>query len=143
METSSKMWQLYEEIELPLLPTLAGMEMAGIRVNTAFLADLSRTLANRLQEINATLKGIVGREFNLRSTQQLSTVMFNELGFPAKGLKKTRSGFVSTAAGELEKLKAATSELSSDQNLFLDLLFEQRQLEKLRGTYVDALGTDQ
>lgn len=139
-ETSSKMWQLYEEIELPLLPTLAGMEMAGIRVNTAFLADLSRTLANRLQEINATLKGIVGREFNLRSTQQLSTVMFNELGFPAKGLKKTRSGFVSTAAGELEKLKAATSELSSDQNLFLDLLFEQRQLEKLRGTYVDALG---
>ncbi len=138
--TSGKMWQLYEEVELPLLPILARMEMTGIRLNTVFLADLSKSLANRLQEINTTLKKIVGREFNLRSTQQLSTVMFSEMGFPTKGLKKTRSGFVSTAVGELEKLKASTSELSADQNLFLELLFEQRQLEKLRGTYVDALG---
>ena len=139
-ETSGKMWQLYEEVELPLLPILARMEMTGIRLNSEFLGDLSKSLANRLQEINATLKKIVGREFNLRSTQQLSTVMFNEMGFPTKGLRKTRSGFVSTAVGELEKLKASKAELSADQDLFLELLFEQRQLEKLRGTYVDALG---
>ena len=139
-ETSGKMWQLYEEVELPLLPILARMEMTGIRLNSGFLADLSKSLANRLQEINITLKEMVGREFNLRSTQQLSTVMFSEMGFPTKGLRKTRSGFVSTAVGELEKLKASSSELSADQNLFLELLFEQRQLEKLRGTYVDALG---
>ncbi len=139
-ETSGKMWQLYEEVELPLLPILAKMEMTGIRLNSGFLADLSKSLANRLQEINTTLKEMVGREFNLRSTQQLSTVMFSEMGFPTKGLRKTRSGFVSTAVGELEKLKASTSELSADQKLFLELLFEQRQLEKLRGTYVDALG---
>lgn len=139
-ETSGRMWQLYEEIELPLLPILARMEMTGIRLNSEFLADLSKSLANRLQEINTTLKEIVGREFNLRSTQQLSTVMFSEMGFPTKGLRKTRSGFVSTAVGELEKLKASKAELSADQNLFLELLFEQRQLEKLRGTYVDALG---
>ena len=137
---SSRTWQLYEEIELPLLPVLAGMEMAGIRLNTGFLRDLSIKLGKRLQEIDTTMKGIVGHEFNLRSTQQLSTVMFNELGFPSKGLKKTRSGFVSTAAGELDKLKAVTAELSPDQNLFLDLLFEQRILEKLRGTYVESLG---
>ncbi len=139
-EESSRTWQLYEEIELPLLPVLASMEMAGIRLNTAFLGDLSKRLAMRLQDIDTTMKGIVGHEFNLRSTQQLSTVMFNELGFPSKGLKKTRSGFVSTAAGELDKLKAMTAELSPDQNLFLDLLFEQRILEKLRGTYVESLG---
>ena len=139
-EESGRTWQLYEEIELPLLPVLAGMEMAGIRLNTGFLGDLSKRLAERLQEIDATMKSIVGHEFNLRSTQQLSTVMFNELGFPSKGLKKTRSGFVSTAAGELDKLKAVTAELSPDQNLFLDLLFEQRILEKLRGTYVESLG---
>ena len=139
-EASSRVWKLYEEIELPLLPVLADMEMSGIRMNTDFLAELSERLAMRLQEINASLKGIAGHEFNLRSTQQLSAVMFNELAFPTKGLKKTRSGFVSTAAGELEKLKATTTELSPEQNLFLDQLFEQRQLEKLRGTYVDALG---
>ena len=139
-EAGEKMWQLYEEIELPLLPVLADMEMAGIRLNTDFLDDLSQKLATRLQEINTTLKNIVGHEFNLRSTQQLSSVMFTEMGFPAKGLKKTRSGFVSTAAGELEKLKASAEELSPVQKTFLDLLFEQRQSEKLRGTYVDALG---
>ena len=139
-EAGAKMWQLYEEIELPLLPVLANMEMAGIRLNTDFLDDLSQKLAARLQEINTTLKNIVGREFNLRSTQQLSSVMFKEMGFPDKGLKKTKSGFVSTAAGELEKLKASSEDLTPEQNTFLDLLFEQRQSEKLRGTYVDALG---
>ena len=140
-EAGERVWKLYENIELPLLPVLADMEMTGIRLNTDFLADLSKRLVNRLQEIDALLKGIVGHDFNLRSTQQLSSVMFNELAFPSKGLKKTRSGFVSTAAGELEKLKASTAELSPDQNHFLDLLFEQRQLEKLRGTYVDTLGS--
>ena len=134
------MWKLYEEIELPLLPVLADMEMAGILLNTDFLADLSRKLAKRLQEIDRRLKDIVGHEFNLRSTQQLSAVMFKEMDFPARGLKKTRSGFVSTAVGELEKLRTASEALSPEQSQFLDLLFEQRQLEKLRGTYVDALG---
>ena len=139
-EAGDRVWKLYEEIELPLLPVLADMEMAGIRLNTDFLADLSKRLVTRLHEIDLLLKGIVGHDFNLRSTQQLSNVMFNELAFPAKGLKKTKSGFVSTAAGELDKLKASTTELSAEQNQFLDLLFEQRQLEKLRGTYVDTLG---
>ena len=82
------MWKLYEEIELPLLPVLADMEMAGILLNTDFLADLSRKLAKRLQEIDRCLKDIVGHEFNLRSTQQLSAVMFKEMDFPARGLKR-------------------------------------------------------
>lgn len=134
------MWPLYEEIELPLLPVLAAMEMAGIRLNTEFLAELSQKLGTRLREIEGRLKEIVGHEFNLRSTQQLSTVMFQEMEFPAMQLKKTRSGFVSTAIGELEKLRTASAELSAEQIEFLDLLFEQRQLEKLRSTYVDTLG---
>ena len=134
------LWELYSNIELPLLPVLADMEMAGIRLNAGFLKEMSGRLVARLGEIDERLKGIVGREFNLRSTRQLSEVMFNEMGFPAKGLKKTRTGFVSTAVGELEKLRSSSAELSSDQSEFLTLLFEQRQLEKLRGTYVDALG---
>ncbi len=134
------LWELYSNIEIPLLPVLADMEMAGIRLNAGFLKEMSGRLVARLGEIDERLKGIVGREFNLRSTRQLSEVMFNEMGFPAKGLKKTRTGFVSTAVGELEKLRSSSAELSSDQSEFLTLLFEQRQLEKLRGTYVDALG---
>ena len=134
------LWELYNSIELPLLPVLADMEMAGIRLNSGFLKEMSGRLVARLGEIDEQLKGIVGREFNLRSTRQLSEVMFNEMGFPAKGLKKTRTGFVSTAVGELEKLRSSSAELSPDQSEFLTLLFEQRQLEKLRGTYVDALG---
>ena len=127
-------------MELPLLPVLADMEMAGIKLNAGYLSELSSRLAARLLEINQRLKEIAGREFNLRSTQQLSAVMFKEMNFPSKGLRKTRSGFISTAAGELEKLRASSSDLSSEQSEFLDSLLEQRQLEKLRGTYVDALG---
>ncbi|MBI1295730.1 DNA polymerase I [bacterium] len=131
------MWDLYEQIELPLVPVLIDMEMAGITLDTAFLAQMSTELVNRLAEIEKQLFQIVGHEFNLRSTQQLSDVLFNEMGFPTGGMKKTQSGFYSTAVAELEKL--AGQQLSADQRSLIDLIFEQRQLEKLRGTYVDAL----
>ncbi len=133
------MWQLYEEIELPLLPVLADMEMRGVLVDVAFLQRMSKELEQRIFAIEQELFAIVGHEFNLRSTQQLSKVLFEEMGFPKKGLRKTRSGFVSTAVSELEKLAELQSELSADQQRVLELIFEHRQLEKLRGTYVDAL----
>ncbi|MBX3000530.1 MAG: DNA polymerase I [Caldilineaceae bacterium] len=133
------MWSLYEEIELPLTPVLVEMEMAGILVDTDFLQQMSNDLGRRLAEVERDLFKIVGREFNLRSTQQLSDVLFGDMGFPTRGMKKTQSGFYSTAAAELEKLGAEAANLSADQRAVLDLIFEQRQLEKLRGTYVDAL----
>jgi DNA polymerase-1 len=133
------MWDLYRNIELPLLPVLADMEMAGILLDTDFLAELSTKLGDRLATIEQQLFSIVGHEFNLRSTQQLSHVLFDELGFPTRGLRKTSSGFYSTAASELDKLVAMSDQLSADQHQVLDLIFEHRQLEKLRGTYVDAL----
>lgn len=133
------MWSLYEEIELPLTPILSDMEMAGILVDTDFLSQMSTDLGRRLAEIESQLFKLVGREFNLRSTQQLSDVLFGDMAFPTKGMKKTQSGFYSTAAAELEKLGAEAANLSADQRAVLDLIFEQRQLEKLRGTYVDAL----
>jgi DNA polymerase-1 len=133
------MWSLYEEIELPLTPVLVEMEMAGILVDTDVLSQMSTDLGRRLAELERDLFKIVGREFNLRSTQQLSDVLFGDMAFPIKGMKKTQSGFYSTAAAELEKLGAESANLSTDQRAVLDLIFEQRQLEKLRGTYVDAL----
>jgi DNA polymerase I len=135
----AEMWSLYEQIELPLVPVLTDMEMAGILVDVEFLARMSKDLGERLVKIEQRLFEIVGYQFNLRSTQQLSDVLFDRLAFPTKGMKKTRTGFYSTAVAELEKLATESGELSADQRAVLALIFEQRQLEKLRGTYVDAL----
>ena len=76
-----------------------------------------------------------------RSTQQLSQVLFEEMKFPTRGLRKTASGQYSTAVDVLDALAAYGAELSSAQQRALDIILEQRQLEKLRGTYVDALPT--
>ncbi|MEZ4672843.1 MAG: DNA polymerase I [Caldilineaceae bacterium] len=135
------MWKLYEEIELPLLPVLTDMEMAGIMLDKDYLAEMSTRLSERLAELETDLFKLVGHEFNLRSTQQLSQVLFEELNFPTKGLSKTKGGQISTAVAELEKLAANKSDLSADQQQVIAIIFEQRQLEKLRGTYVDALPT--
>lgn len=132
------MWSLYTEIELPLLPVLADMEMAGVLLDVEFLAQMSQDLSKRLAELEAELFQIVGHEFNLRSTQQLSQVLFEELGFPTKGLRRTSSGFISTAVGTLEQLALAEG-LTDQQRRVLEIIFEHRQLEKLRSTYVDAL----
>ncbi|MCB0064359.1 MAG: DNA polymerase I, partial [Caldilineaceae bacterium] len=135
----AEMWQLYEEIELPLLPVLTDMELAGVKLDLDYLAEMSKRLTERLAELESDLYKIVGHEFNLRSTQQLSQVLFDEMNFPTKGLSKTKGGQISTAVSELEKLAAMKSELSADQQQVIEIIFEQRQLEKLRGTYVDAL----
>ncbi len=133
------MWELYETIELPLLPVLTDMERAGVLLDPAYLAVMSEKLAKRLRELEQELFGLVGHEFNLRSTQQMSTVLFGELGFPTKGMTRTASGHYSTAVPELERLRALSGQLSEQQTQVLNCIFEQRQLEKLRGTYVDAL----
>ncbi len=85
------------------------------------------------------LHEVVGHAFNMRSTQQLSQVLFDELSFPTRGLKKTASGHYSTAVDTLEGLAAYGDELSDAQQRVIEMILEQRQLEKLRGTYIDAL----
>lgn len=133
------MWSIYEEVELPLLPVLTDMERHGVLLDTAFLGEMSLRLAGRLSELESELFALVGHEFNLRSTQQMSQVLFGELRFPTRGIGKTGTGLYSTAVPELEKLNALSDQLSDTQKRVLTLIFEQRQLEKLRGTYVDAL----
>lgn len=137
----ANMWSLYEEIELPLLPVLTDMELAGVKLDLDYLGEMSTRLAERLTTLEDELYKLVGHEFNLRSTQQLSQVLFDEMEFPTKGLSKTKGGQISTAVSELEKLAARKSELSEEQQRVIEIIFEQRQLEKLRGTYVDALPT--
>jgi DNA polymerase-1 len=100
---------------------------------------MSSKFGKRLLELEEALFKLVGHSFNLRSTQQLSQVLFDELHFPTKGMKRTASGHISTAVGTLEQLAAQPDELTPQQQQVLEIIFEQRQLEKLRGTYVDAL----
>lgn len=133
------LWKLYTEIERPLLPVLIDMEMAGVLLDLGFLKEMSSTLGKRVLELETELHRVVGHAFNIRSTQQLSQVLFEELRFPTRGLKKTASGHYSTAADVLDGLAMLGDELSSEQRRAIDLIQEHRQLEKLRGTYVDAL----
>jgi len=138
---AADLWPIYADIERPLLPVLTDMEMAGVLLDTAFLAKMSVDLTSRLRELEDELFAVVGHNFNLRSTQQLSQVLFDEMKFPTRGLRKTASGQYSTAVDVLETLTAYGAELSTAQQRVLDIILEQRQLEKLRGTYVDALPT--
>jgi DNA polymerase-1 len=124
--------QLFNEIEMPLIPILADMEMAGIALDTDFLEAMSRDLAARLQQIEDQVYQFVGEPFNLNSTQQLSRALFDVLKLnPPDRTRKTASGHYSTAAGVLEAM--------SKSHPVVDLILEHRELSKLQSTYVEAL----
>ncbi|NDJ52717.1 MAG: DNA polymerase I [Chloroflexi bacterium] len=124
---------LFYDIEMPLVPVLVDMERAGVLVNVPFLEELSADLHHRLAEFEQGIYKIAGQEFNLNSTQQLSEVLFDTLGLPTEGLRKTKSGYYSTAASVLDSLQ------ESDETGIIDAILRYRELEKLRSTYVDAL----
>jgi len=107
------------------------MEMAGVRLDVALLKRMSEELAARLGELEARIQEMVGYAFNVNSTQQLSDALFKTLGLPTQGLRRTKSGHFSTAAGVLERLQG--------KHPVIDLILKQRELAKLKSTYVDAL----
>ncbi len=124
--------KLLAEIDLPLTPVLADMEMTGVLLDLPFFETMSREIGARLKEIEKQVFETVGMEFNINSTQQLSDVLFNRLRLepPDKG-KKTASGHYSTSAGVLEFL--------SGKHPVVDWVLEHRELSKLKSTYLDAL----
>jgi DNA polymerase-1 len=125
-------WKLFSEIEMPLVPVIADMEMAGVLLDVDFLAELSADLSQRLgvlQEEIYSLSGGYG-EFNLGSPKQLNDVLFGKLELPTQGLRKTTHGF-STDAATLEGLK--------DAHPIVEQILNWRELSKLQTTYVDAL----
>jgi len=124
--------KLLTEIDLPLTPVLAEMEMEGVLLDLPFFKEMSNELAKRLAEIERQIFAMVGKTFNVNSTQQLSDVLFNTLGLqPPDPSNKTASGHYSTAAGVLELLKG--------KHPVVDLVLEHRELSKLKSTYLDAL----
>jgi DNA polymerase-1 len=128
---SRGLWSLFTEVEMPLVPVLTDMERIGIRLDASVLAEMSNQLNGRLRAIEREIQDLVGYNFNVNSTQQLSDALFIKLALPTTGLKKTKSGHYSTAASVLERL--------AGQHEVIDLILEQRQLTKLKSTYVDAL----
>ncbi|MFN2110084.1 MAG: DNA polymerase I, partial [Anaerolineae bacterium] len=122
---------LFRDLEMPLLSVLVDMEMAGIKLDTAWLETLSEELTARLADLEQEIYRHAGTEFNINSTQQLSDVLFKDLGLSTRGVRKTKSGHYSTRASVLEDLKGA--------HPVVDAILEHRELSKLKSTYVDAL----
>ena len=124
--------KLLEEIDLPLTPVLADMEMAGISLDLPFFEETSKRLQKRMAEIEKQVYEAVGKPFNINSTQQLSDVLFKQLKLePPDRRNKTASGHYSTSAGVLELLRG--------KHAVVDWVLEHRELAKIKSTYVDAL----
>ncbi|MCA8990157.1 MAG: DNA polymerase I, partial [Planctomycetaceae bacterium] len=123
-----ELWQLYADLERPLIPILAEMEFTGIKVNAEELFDQSRVAGQRIEELMQELEQLAGRSFNPDSPKQLRELLFDELGLPVQ--KRTKTG-ASTDQAVLEKL-ATLHPLPAK-------IIEYRQMAKLKGTYLDAL----
>jgi DNA polymerase I len=121
---------VYRDLEQPLIPVLADIERAGIKVDSAVLAKLATTMQAELDELCVQIFGFAGCEFNINSPKQLGDVLFTKLNLqPTKKTGKTR--VVSTAQDVLEEL-ALTHDMPR-------LVLKWRSIQKLKGTYVDAL----
>ena len=116
------------EYELPLIRPLASMEREGIHLSSESMGRLESEISGRIEKIVESIFAFAGHEFNVNSTQQLSKVLFDELGLQAA--KKTQKGY-STDTATLEGLKG--------KHPIIELLLEYRQLSKLKSTYIDTL----
>ncbi|HUC61383.1 MAG TPA: DNA polymerase I, partial [Alphaproteobacteria bacterium] len=121
---------VYETIERPLVPVIARMEQAGIKVELAELERLSKDFAKRLAELEKQIHKLAGEEFNVGSPKQLGEILFDKMSL--EGGRKGKTGAYSTDADVLEDLAAQGHDLPAR-------VLDWRQLQKLKSTYADAL----
>ncbi|PZQ45857.1 MAG: DNA polymerase I [Micavibrio aeruginosavorus] len=124
------MASVYEDIERPLIPVIAQMEMTGIKVDRAILNRMSGEFGKKLIELEAEIQKIAGTQFNVGSPKQIGEVLFDQMGLP--GGSKTKTGQWSTDVGVLEDLARQGHEI-------VKKILEWRGLAKLKSTYTDAL----
>jgi DNA polymerase-1 len=129
-KVSAKLHQLLVEVEQPLEPVLAQMEYDGIRIDSAYLQELSKQLGRDLAALEEQAYAAAGEKFNLGSPKKLSELLFGKLGLDPKKSRKIQTGY-STDAATLEKLQG--------EHPVVDAVLEYRTLSKLKSTYVDAL----
>lgn len=124
---------VFDGIEMPLVPVLAKMERAGMLVDPDRLHSLSEGLATQITEVERSIRDLAGDEtFNIGSPMQLSHVLFDVMGLPTRGLKKTKRGYYSTNAKVL-------SDLARDHEI-VRLILDWREKSKIKSTYLDTLG---
>jgi DNA polymerase-1 len=123
------LWDLFSKVEMPLVPVLVKMQRNGITVDTTVLHEMARSLNQQLNHLETDIYNSVGHTFNINSPQQLSGILFNELGLPKT--KRTRTGSYSTDAQSLEAMRGL--------HPMIDGILDYRQFSKLKGTYVEAL----
>ncbi|MDO4640315.1 MAG: DNA polymerase I [Neisseria sp.] len=130
-QMDAKQLEMYEQMELPVAQVLFEMERNGVQIDKNELAAQSHELGSRLLELEQQAYAVAGQPFNLNSPKQLQEILFDKMGIPVKGLKKTASGGISTNEAVLEQL-AADYPLPK-------IILQNRSLAKLKSTYTDKL----
>jgi len=125
-----KLLKIYELFEKPMVNLLSQMEIAGIKINSSFLKELSKKFDNKIKKLEKEIFSIAKREFNIGSPKQLGEILYNELKIAT--IKKTKKGGFATSAAVLEDLAFKGHKLPR-------IVLDWRQLTKLKNTYTDAL----
>jgi len=126
-----KVAKLAEDIEWPIIPVLADMEYEGIQLDVPTLNRMSEAFDDIISDLTQQIYGFADQEFNIGSPSQLAKVLYEDLGLDSKNVKKGKTGALSTAAVELEKLRFV--------HPIIELIMQYREVTKLKSTYVDTL----
>lgn len=124
--------ELFESMEMALIPVLSHMEVSGVAVDLELLKKLSSEVNAAIDAVTKKIWKEAGEEFNVASSTQLRDILFEKMGLVSDGIKKGKTGY-STAASELEKLRGMSP--------IIEMIEEHRELAKLQNTYIDVLPT--
>ena len=122
--------RVFREIEMPLMPVLAEMELTGVVLDTSAIESTGRLFGERLEQLESEIYALAGHPFTITSPRQVGEVLFGELNLATKA-KKTKTGQYSTSEEELEKLKS--------KHPIVEKILQHRGLKKLLSTYIEAL----
>lgn len=129
-KTRNNLEFVLNKLELPLIRSLVDMEKTGVELDSSFIKSFGQTIEKEIKELEKKIYFQGGKEFNINSTQQLKEILFKKLKLSTTNLKTTKTG-ISTAAGELEKLRG--------KHQIVEYILRYRELNKLKNTYIDAL----
>lgn len=122
---------VWNDIETPLAPLVEQMDSQGFLIDKKLLEKKSKDFHKKIDALEKEIHTLAGQEFNIKSTKQLSVVLFEDMGLPTKGIKKTPKGVLSTKESELAKLKG--------EHEIIERILEYRELTKLTSTYIDNI----